>query len=98
MSTPHAKIIRNVSFQPDGVAIEYVAPDEDYRANGLMLNHVMFIPHDDDYEDEIDEALEAVQALLADALDDVDRLPPMDPRQLFAEDVDDDNDNDEVAS
>jgi hypothetical protein len=97
MSSPHTKVIRTISFQPDGVAIEYVAPAEDYRENGLMLNHVMFIPHDSDYEDEIGEALEAAQALLADALDDVDRMPAFDPRQLFTEDVVD-NDDEEVVS
>jgi hypothetical protein len=66
-----------------------------------MLNHVVFIPHDADYEDEIADALEATQALLADALDDVDRMPAFDASQLFIDqdvETDDDDDDEEVSS
>lgn len=98
MSSPHTQVIRTVSFQPEGVAVEYTTPAEDYRENGLMLNHVMFIPHDADYEDEIEQALQAAQALLADALDDVERMPAFDPSGLFLEEIDTDNDEDEVSA
>lgn len=71
------RLLRSVNFNPDdSITIEFVTPDEDFKANGLALNHAIYIPSGEDYDDEIDAVRETVLELLADALDDVPRLGP----------------------
>jgi hypothetical protein len=72
-------VIRSITVQPDGLAIEYADVTKDLHANGLQLSHVVFIPAGDDYDDEIDAVTMAAQDALRDALQDHDNLPPMDP-------------------
>lgn len=81
MSAPEFErslIIRSINFLPTGdVAIEYTHPLQDYKVNGLAVNHQLFVPGDQDYDDEIEAVLDAATALVRDALEDFGRLDPM---------------------
>lgn len=71
------RLIRALTFNNDGsVTIEYVTPSEDFKANGLALNHAILVPAGEDYDDEIEAAREAALALLIDALFDLAHLGP----------------------
>ena len=84
-------IIRSLTFQLDGsVAIEYVR-QRDFKQNGLQIHHVVLIPGDSDYDDEITAVREAAEAALVDALEDLETAEPFD----FSKDDDDDTDDDD---
>ena len=73
-------LIRGIQFDIEGgVAVDYMDPLTDMRENRLVINHVLYVPADDQYDDEIDALQSAAQELLADALDDLGRLPPLVP-------------------
>ena len=88
-------IIRSIGLLEDGVLLEYVDYQKDLRDSGLVLNHTIFIPAGDDYDDEIEAVVLAVRALLADALQDFANVPPTDlealAAQAEAEETDDDD-------
>lgn len=87
--------IHSISFQPNGdVAIEYVVPRDDVKVNGLMHQHAVIIPADDDYDDEIENVQEAAQHLLLDVLDDLKNLPALELEEPNTTDDDDDEDDD----
>jgi hypothetical protein len=87
------RLIRSLTFQPDGsVAVEYVTPATDVKANGLEINHVLLIPRDSDYDDELDAVMEAVNAMLEDAIEDLDTAAPFD----FSSDDDEDDEDENV--
>jgi hypothetical protein len=89
MSLPRLAV-RTLSFDPDGsLTVEYLRPAIDARANGVVLNHTMYIPVGDQYDEEIDAVRVAVEALLDDVLED---LPHMEP--IREADVDDEDDDD----
>lgn len=67
-------LIRAVTFESDAVAIEYCIPAEDARLNGILRNHVVLVPADNQYLDLIEDALAAVRALLDDVLEDIPLL------------------------
>lgn len=84
-----AIFVRGLSFDPDGsITLEYADAEKDVREKGIILNHTLFIPSGQDYDDELQAVVDAVGALLADVLED---LPHLAPVQL----VDDDDDEDE---
>lgn len=94
-------LIRNVAFNPDGVSIDYMTLPGDARENGLAITHNLWIPREDDYEDEIEAMERAAQDALLDALDDFKKLPELDiTAQVVealtkrAEDEDEDDDED----
>jgi hypothetical protein len=90
--------IRTVEFTGDAVLITYSTIPDDIREKGLILTHTLVIPLDDtvDYEEEFVSAYEALQTLLSDALEDVENLPPYDPRE--EEDDDDEDELDDPAN
>lgn len=78
-STDVARIlIRHVAFNEDGVSIDYMTLPGDARENGLALTHNVWIPREDDYDDEIDAIEQAAQEAVLDALDDFKKLPELD--------------------
>lgn len=82
-------IIRSITFQEDGsVALEYVEPADDIKSNGVVLNHVCFVPATPQYDSEIEVLVAASLALLEEALDDANRLGPPDPGSVPAEEDD----------
>ncbi len=85
-------LIRVIQFEPDtgSVAIEYCIPGMDVRENGVLLNHTLFVPGGDDYDDEIDALRDAARALLDDVLEDLPHLEPIRARELDDDDDDDD--------
>lgn len=84
------RIIRSVQWLDDGVAIEYLSPAEDLKANGVTVNHVLAVPAGDDYDDELEVLTEAAHALLEDVLEDLPRLDA-----VSFEDPEDDDDPDD---
>lgn len=85
-------IIRAITIQPEGVALEYMGADTDLRPNGLQLQHVLFVPSGESYDDEIDTLLDAAHHLLADALQDMDLMEPVELTKLEVP-VDDDEED-----
>lgn len=71
-------LIRNVAFNPDGVSIDYMTLPGDARENGLAITHNLWIPREDDYDDEIEAMEQAAQEAVLDALDDFKKLPELD--------------------
>jgi hypothetical protein len=91
-------IVRSIVFDDDGAAvIEYCVPAQDVRDNGVVLNHLLSVPREDQYDDEIDAVTDAVQALLADVLEDFPTMAPFTlPRLDDTDDTDpDDTDDDD---
>lgn len=86
------RIISELSFDSDGVAIQFVTPSEDVKKNGLLVNHSILIPLGDDYDTEIQALVDAAMALLDDALEDFEVLGPPEEREREDEDHDDDDD------
>lgn len=86
---PPRRIIRSIQWSDDGVAIEYMSPAEDLKANGVTLNHVLVVPAGDDYDDELEALTESAHFLLEDVLEDVPRL-----EAISFDDPDDDDDED----
>ena len=102
MRSPY--VIRSITIQNDGTAIEYINVRTDIRANGLQVSHVVFIPAGDDYDDELDGITMAAQEALADALQDMDNLEPLPPEVILgslqqpAPDEDGDDDEDDPST
>jgi hypothetical protein len=90
MMTTNEPMIRAIQFEPDtgSVVIEYCIPSQDARENGVLMNHTLFVPGGDDYDDELDELRHAARALLEDVLEDLPHLEPLRP----AREPDDDDD------
>ena len=84
------RVIGAVSFEPSGVTVEWVEAT-DVKANGCLLAQSLFVPHGDQYDDELDAVLDAVQLLLADVLTDLPGLP------VASEGPDDTDDGDELG-
>lgn len=67
--------VRGVAFHHDGLTIEY-ASQQDLRGNGLMKNHVLFVPAIDQYAELLDDLIDAVQIALKRGLEDFEFEPP----------------------
>lgn len=63
-------VIRGVSFDPDsgGFVIEFLTPEADIRATGLVLNHALLIPAEEAFIDLLTELEESIQSALQRAL------------------------------
>jgi hypothetical protein len=59
------------------VTLEYADVDQDMREKGIILNHTIFIPAGEDYDEELFDVARAVQALLTDVLEDLPNLAPL---------------------
>jgi len=92
--TTRPAMIRALTFEVDGVVIDYCLPGQDARANGVILNHVMYIPTGGDYADEIEAVTFAAAALIADVLEDLPNIQPM-PEDIDDTDDDDDDEDDD---
>lgn len=90
------RIVRNLAFTPEGIAIEYADVKYDLRDNGLASHHALLIPATDDYADLLDEVVEVVHRALNKALADWNNTVPMDdlPSELDNEPSPYDNPND----
>lgn len=76
------RLIRTVTFMLDGsCVIDYLAPKEDLKSNGISINHAVYVPDDPDYADGIYRARTAIEELLDDVLEDASRLGPPEPGQ-----------------
>lgn len=71
--------IRGLAFHGEGVTVDYVVPEQDLRANGLVQNRVLLIPAIEDYAGLLDDLVDAAQALLGRAVDDFHATPAEDP-------------------
>lgn len=67
-------VIRTITIDDAGVSLEYVAPANDIKANGVQVNHVLFVPRNDDYDDEISDLEDRAQYLVRDVLEDLPAL------------------------
>lgn len=67
--------VRNVSFYPDGVQVDFATPVKDLRSNGLFMQHSITIPATEEYAERLDNLVDAVSALLEGALDDFTTHP-----------------------
>lgn len=68
-------LIQSMTWQPDGIAIEFMDVDSDLRETGMQMQHVIFVPTDAEHEDEIDGVTDAAMRLLIDALQDYGNTP-----------------------
>ena len=58
--SPNYPVIRALSFTEDGgLGMEYLIPSTDMKANGLMVQHTLYVPGGEDYEDEIQAVMDA---------------------------------------
>lgn len=64
--------------------MEYTEPGVDTKVNGLVHNHVLFIPAGSDYDEGLEDFHEAMQALLCDAIEDLTLAQSVDMRVLSA--------------
>lgn len=81
--------VRGLTFDPDGsITLEYADLDEDIREKGIILNHTLFVPAGEDYDDELFDVARAVQALLSDVLEDLPNLAPLPAPQEDDDDED----------
>lgn len=87
-------VIRTITIDEDGVSLEYVQPGVDIKANRVQQNHVLFIPRDDDYDDEIGAVEDAALYLLKDVLEDLPQLKAMKNKDRRTTDDDDDEEDD----
>ena len=78
-------VVTHISFEPRGLTVEY-AEFSDFKANGVTRSCALFVPHGDQYDDEIDAVVDSALALLADVLEDLPHLPA---RELPGEREDD---------
>lgn len=88
-------VFRAINILPDGVLIEYVDPERDYRPNGLVNNHTIFVPRDSDYDDGIDALTDAIRDLLEDALEDLGLQDPLNIKEVLTTPGEDDDEEDE---
>lgn len=88
-----AIIVRGLTFDADGsITLEYADAESDVREKGIILNHTLFVPSGQDYDDELQGVVDAVGALLADVLEDLPHLAPV----HLADGGDDEDDEDEL--
>lgn len=89
-------LLRGLTFEPDGsVLVEYCIPSLDARQNGVVLNHTLYVPAGQDYDDEVYAVQEAMLALISDVLEDLPNLEPLRPPTPPDEDDDDDDEEDD---
>lgn len=89
-------LISSIRFQPNGdVIVDYMVPRDDAKDNGLLLNHALYVPYGEDYDQEIDAVYDTALELLLDALEDHHNLPPLDlsPPDRSTDDDDDEDDD-----
>ncbi len=81
--------INSVGLLPEGLEIHYMRLPADVRKNGLVWQHVVLVPRESDYDDEIEAVQLALHELLADVLEDEALAEPIEPK------YDDDEEDDE---
>lgn len=62
--------IGSISFEEDGVAIQYVSKTDVRKDGALQMMQTMFIGAHPDYRDGLDDLVGKAEALLKDALED----------------------------
>ena len=62
-------VIASVQFEAEMVVVSYLEMT-DVKANGAQRHQTLFIPREDDYDDEIEAVEEAVRYLLRDISED----------------------------
>ncbi len=90
-------IVAGVRFEEDGsMMLDFMQPLRDVKANGVQLQHSMYVPAGDEYDDEMDAVRDAVRYLINDILEDLPNLPavkqPPSGRRPIEDDDDDDDD------
>jgi hypothetical protein len=80
MTTPTVHIIRGCSTDPEtgGLVVEYLTPTTDVRHNGMVINHALLIPPEDDFVHLIDTVEQTLQRVLTEALASFGQATPMD--------------------
>ncbi len=86
-------VIRGIQFDDENglVIFEFVTPDTDLRASGMVMNHVIAVPVTEDPEDKLLAVAKAAHSALVFALEEFQAsyAPPL-PSEAVAEDEDDD--------
>ena len=95
MTTPQRFLIRSITIHPDGVALEFMDADTDMRRNGMQLQHVLFVPEGDDYDDEIQALVDAAHALLIDALEDYGNMPALKLADMVPDETEDEDEDED---
>jgi hypothetical protein len=96
MRLPAKPILTTVQFEEGVVVIQYIDP-ADLKANGAQRHQTVFVPREDDYDDEIAAIEDAVQYLIADIGEDWNSLKSVDEMKRRAgegPEADDDEDED----
>lgn len=69
-------IIRSVSFESEGgLSAEYMCPSKDIRRNGLVVQHMISLPANTEYDDDIDQVRDVAAAVVRRALLDLEHVP-----------------------
>jgi hypothetical protein len=87
-------ILVGVQFEEAVVALQYIDPN-DLKANGAQKHLTLYVPRDDDYDDEIAAIEDAVQYLIADIGEDWSQLRSVDELKRSVEEADPDDDEGE---
>lgn len=93
MKPPGKPIITAVQFEDGVLVIQYIDPD-DLKANGAQRHQTVFVPRDDDYDDEIATIEDAVQYLIADIAEDWPNLKSISAVKRRDPDDDDEEEDD----
>lgn len=90
---PKAKgrpLLAGVTFEEAVVALQFIDPN-DLKANGAQRHTTLYVPREDDYDDEIAAIEEAVQYLIADIGEDWSGLRSVDDLKRTTEDEEEDD-------
>lgn len=88
----------SVDAETGGVVLEYLTPASDVRTNGLVVNHALLIPPEDQFAEIIDALEAALQAALTDALAMFEDAAALDVPSLVDDDAPSPYDNPEERS
>lgn len=84
-------ILTSVTFEDAVVVVQYVDPD-DLKGNGAQKHTTVFIPREDEYDDEIADVEEKVHALLVDINEDWPNLKTVADMKRKPDEEDEDDD------
>ncbi len=73
----------SIDAETGGLVLEYLTPDSDVRNNGLVLNHALLVPPEDQFLGLIDQVETVLQEVLQEVLT---RFAEAGPLDLPAED------------
>jgi len=84
-------VLQAVMFEEGVLAIQYIDVN-DIKGNGAQIHKTVFVPRDDDYDDEISNIEEAVMYLIADIAEDWPSLKSAEQMKRTTPDEEEDDD------